>query len=156
MESLLTVSFANLSSRDNTRIRKGLRQIEGLLAQVCLSSARLSPHKRSRSELPAGGKADRRADAKAIKELRNDAAFREFFRLQEGFGWNGISSIHPEDNLQAQALTKKHLSRQPPHSSPRTSNGPTSNLPHRPLNPFHPRCPPRPPTPPSTLAHSVQ
>jgi len=77
MESLLALSFDNLSSRDNIKIRKGLRQIEGLLAQICLNNARLSPQKRSRSE------------CKQLRDLRKDAAFREFFRLQEGFRWNG-------------------------------------------------------------------
>ncbi|KXL47640.1 hypothetical protein M433DRAFT_63926 [Acidomyces richmondensis BFW] len=81
MESLLALSFNNLSSRDNTKIRKGLRQIEGLLAQICLSNARLSPQKRSRSE------------CKQLRDLRKDAAFREFFRLQEGFKWNVASRL---------------------------------------------------------------
>jgi hypothetical protein len=89
MENLLSLSFDNVSSRDSARIRKGLRQIEGLLAQICLSSGRLSPHKRAKSEISEGGK--RRAEAKAFKDLRKDAAFREFFRLQEGFRWNGMA-----------------------------------------------------------------
>jgi hypothetical protein len=83
MESLLSLSFSNISSRDAGKIRKGLRQIEGLLAQICLS-------------MPGG--VDRRASvidlqrpptSKKLGELRHDPAFREFFRLQDGFEWNG-------------------------------------------------------------------
>lgn len=86
MESLLSVSFDNISSRDSTRIRKGLRQIEGLLAQICLSrSTSRSPHKRKSSVL-----SDKQQDSpKRLRELKSDPAFREFFRLQEGFQWNG-------------------------------------------------------------------
>ncbi|KAK0930457.1 hypothetical protein LTR29_016702 [Friedmanniomyces endolithicus] len=89
MESLLTLSFASLSSRDIPRIRKGLRQIEGLLAQICLSNNRLSPHKRKTSVV---NDADKR-ECKQLRELRRDAAFREFFRLQEGFKWNVASRL---------------------------------------------------------------
>jgi len=91
MESLLSLSFDNLSSRETSRIRKGLRQIEGLLAQICLqhppshSPHKLSPHKRSKSD----GLQKQQGSPKPLKELRKDAAFREFFRLQEGFRWNG-------------------------------------------------------------------
>jgi hypothetical protein len=80
MESLLSLAFDNISSVDTTKIRKGLRQIEGLLAQICLSSAPArSPRKGS----------DGMAEAKGLSVLREDAAFREFFRLQEGFRCNG-------------------------------------------------------------------
>ncbi|KAK4952738.1 hypothetical protein LTR10_009545 [Elasticomyces elasticus] len=89
MESLLSVSFACLSSRDTSRIRKGLRQIEGLLAQICLSNNRLSPHKRKTSVI---NDADKR-ECKQLRELRKDAAYREFFRLQEGFKWNVASRL---------------------------------------------------------------
>ena len=86
MESLLSVSFDNISSRDSTKIRKGLRQIEGLLAQICLSKANLlSPHKRKSSVLSGR----QQSSPKKLCELKNDPAFREFFRLQEGFQWNG-------------------------------------------------------------------
>jgi hypothetical protein len=86
MESLLSLSFDNISSRDCLKIRKGLRQIEGLLAQICLSKATSrSPHKRKSSAL-----GDKRQDGmKQLVELKQDPAFREFFRLQEGFQWNG-------------------------------------------------------------------
>ena len=93
MESLLSLSFDNISSRDGHKIRKGLRQIEGLLAQICLSSSSskraLSPQKRKSSQSvdsPQSG-------PKRLCELRGDAAFREFFRLQESFQWNGEVSI---------------------------------------------------------------
>jgi len=86
MESLLSLSFASLSSRDTSRIRKGLRQIEGLLAQICLSNNRSSPHKRKTSVI---NDADKR-EPKQLRDMKKDAAFREFFRLQEGFRWNGM------------------------------------------------------------------
>ncbi|KAK3069430.1 hypothetical protein LTR53_012235 [Teratosphaeriaceae sp. CCFEE 6253] len=89
MESLLSLSFASLSSRDTSRIRKGLRQIEGLLAQICLSSSRQSPQKRKTSAVSDGEK----RECKQLREMRKDAAFREFFRLQEGFRWNVASRL---------------------------------------------------------------
>ncbi|KAK5124730.1 hypothetical protein LTR85_001443 [Meristemomyces frigidus] len=89
MESLLSLSFDNLSSRDTSRIRKGLRQIEGLLAQIALSSSKLSPHKRKSSAVNNA----LQAECKKLGELRRDAAFREFFRLQEGFRWNVASRL---------------------------------------------------------------
>lgn len=88
MESLLSLSFDNLSSRDSNRISKGLRQIEGLLARLCLSSERLSPHKRQKSSVDQD---QRHGESKGLRELRKDAAFREFFRLQEGFQYNGMT-----------------------------------------------------------------
>ena len=86
MESLLSLSFDNISSRDSTKIRKGLKQIEGLLAQICLSrSHSQSPHKRKSSVLSD----KQQPSPKKLGELKQDAAYREFFRLQEGFQWNG-------------------------------------------------------------------
>lgn len=87
MESLLSVAFENISSRDGARIRKGLRQIEGLLAQICLSqTSPRSPHKRKSSVL---SEQQQHKSPKMLRELKSDPAFREFFRLQEGFQWNG-------------------------------------------------------------------
>src|ERR1700750_954400 len=89
MESLLSVAFDNISSRDSSKIRKGLRQIEGLLAQICLSKAQSkSPHKRKSSALSN----KQQASPKKLSELKSDPAFREFFRLQEGFQCNGMCS----------------------------------------------------------------
>lgn len=87
MEALLSLSFDNISSRDSTKIRKGIRQIEGLVAQIILSkSPGRSPNKRRSSALN-----DKQQDApKQLGELKQDAAFREFFRLQNGFQWNGM------------------------------------------------------------------
>ena len=90
MESLLSLSFSNLSSRDTPRIRKGLRQIEGLLAQIALSASnRLSPHKRKTSVVEVEERDGGATKCRVLSELRRDAAYREFFRLQEGFRWNG-------------------------------------------------------------------
>ena len=93
MESLLSVAFDNISSRDAARIRKGLRQIEGLLAQICLSrSDSQSPHKRKSSVLSER----QHVSPKKLSELKSDPAFREFFRLQEGFQCNSECPIELE------------------------------------------------------------
>lgn len=87
MEALLSLSFDNLSSYDQPKICKGLRQVEGLLAQICLSStssSKTSAEKR-RSVIDPGKEPPPR---KALAELVNDPAFREFFKLQDGFEWN--------------------------------------------------------------------
>jgi hypothetical protein len=88
MESLLSLAFDNLSSYDGPKIRKGLRQVEGLLAQICLSNAN-SQNDRHRRR----GSEDDNSDAstssqKDLGQLSQDPAFREFFKLQEGFEWN--------------------------------------------------------------------
>lgn len=86
MEALLSLSFDNLSSYDQSKIRKGLRQVEGLLAQICLSSSSpKSAAEKRRSVIDPGKEPPRR---KPLHELVNDPAFREFFKLQEGFEWN--------------------------------------------------------------------
>jgi hypothetical protein len=89
MESLLSLSFDNISSKNPKKVGKGFRQIEGLLAQICLSSsAHQSPVKRTPSaeQQSAGSKA---TSQKHLHDLVEDLAFREFFRLQESFEWNG-------------------------------------------------------------------
>lgn len=97
MESLLSVSFDNISSRDSTKIRKGLRQIEGVLAQICLSKPKSqSPHKRKSSVLSD----KQQASPKKLSELKDDPAFREFFRLQEGFQCNGTETRRYEQTSQ--------------------------------------------------------
>jgi hypothetical protein len=84
MEALLSLSFDNLSSYDQTKIRKGLRQVEGLLAQICLSSPQ-SQHERRRSVVDPGKEPPLR---KTLADMGQDPAFREFFKLQDGFEWN--------------------------------------------------------------------
>jgi hypothetical protein len=90
MEALLSLSFDNLSSYDGAKIRKGLRQVEGLLAQICLSSnppsRQVTPTGRPRSMINDPGKEP--PARKQLSELKDDPAFREFFKLQEGFEWN--------------------------------------------------------------------
>jgi hypothetical protein len=86
MEALLSLSFDNLSSYDQSKIRKGLRQVEGLLAQICLSSSSpKSAAEKRRSVIDPGKEPPPR---KPLHELVDDPAFREFFKLQEGFEWN--------------------------------------------------------------------
>lgn len=94
MESLLSVSFDNISSKDITKIRKGLRQIESLLAQICLNNGSAGAHQPQ----SAVKESNRRQSAmlldaapKTLQALSDDLAFREFFRLQESFEWNGKS-----------------------------------------------------------------
>jgi len=84
MESLLYLSFDNISSRDTTKIKKGLRQIEGLLAQICLVGSRSKAHKRSASTVT-----EEDTGLRTLEQIAADPAFREFFRLQESFDGNG-------------------------------------------------------------------
>ncbi|RCI09151.1 hypothetical protein L249_1560 [Ophiocordyceps polyrhachis-furcata BCC 54312] len=71
------------SIRTQRCIRKGLRQVEGLLAQICLSD--------SDGQQP-----------KDLGRLSHDPAFREFFKLQEGFEWNvALRLIGSLDRLMA-------------------------------------------------------
>jgi len=85
MEALLSLSFDNLSSYDQSKIRKGLRQVEGLLAQICLSSPQIGTERRRSSVIDPDKEPARR---KELCDMGDDPAFREFFKLQEGFEWN--------------------------------------------------------------------
>ncbi|THC93811.1 hypothetical protein EYZ11_006700 [Aspergillus tanneri] len=85
METLLAHSFDYLSSYEPSKVRKGLRQVEGLLAQICLSKSKQPPSDKRRSLLSFGAP---QPIPKALVELKDDPAFREFFKLQEGFQWN--------------------------------------------------------------------
>jgi Cell division control protein 14, SIN component len=84
MEILLTHSFDYLSSSSPPKIRKGLRQVEGLLAQICLS--RSPPPNKRHSMVPLGQQAS--PSSKRLVDLKDDPAFREFFKLQQSFQWN--------------------------------------------------------------------
>ena len=86
MESLLSLSFDYLSSFDAVKIRKGLRQLEGLLAQICLSRSS-SPIDRQKSVAITPNRVEEQP-VKDLAMLGEDPAFREFFKLQEGFEWN--------------------------------------------------------------------
>lgn len=85
METLLSLSFDYLSSPSPQKIRKGLRQVEGLLAQICLSKTTSAINKRH-SMLALGSTPS--ASPKRLTELHLDPAFREFYKLQQGFQWN--------------------------------------------------------------------
>ncbi|KAF4628193.1 hypothetical protein G7Y89_g9957 [Cudoniella acicularis] len=85
MEALLSLAFDNLSSYDQGKIRKGLRQVEGLLAQICLSSNSKSAAEKRRSVIDPGKEPP---PLKTLGDLGNDLAFVEFFKLQNGFEWN--------------------------------------------------------------------
>ena len=90
MESLLSLSFDYLSSYDGVKIRKGLRQLEGLLAQICLCPT--PPTDRPSSVITNGAS---KQTTKELSSLKDDPAFREFFKLQEGFEWNGTLANLP-------------------------------------------------------------
>lgn len=91
MEALLSLAFDNIASKDTQKIRKGLRQIEGLLAQICLSGSKAKQttpgHRRSATAINLGEQHE--PTPKKLGQVAEDPAFREFFRLQEGFEWNG-------------------------------------------------------------------
>ena len=89
MESLLSLSFDYLSSFDTGKIRKGLRQLEGLLAQICLSRSGNSPSTAAEKRRSVAVGSGKDQIPKELAQLKNDPAFREFFKLQEGFEWNG-------------------------------------------------------------------
>ncbi|KAL1888691.1 hypothetical protein Sste5346_009397 [Sporothrix stenoceras] len=83
MEALLSLAFDNLSSYDGPKIKKGLKQVEGLLAPICLSSSKA---KRRQSTIDDSN--EHTPSHKTLEELNDDPAFFEFFKLQEGFEWN--------------------------------------------------------------------
>lgn len=87
MESLLSLSFDYLSSFDGLKIKKGLRQLEGLLAQICLSRSAPTPGAERRQPVASCQVSEQHT--KELASLKDDPAFREFFKLQEGFEWNG-------------------------------------------------------------------
>ncbi|KKK14111.1 hypothetical protein P175DRAFT_0159746 [Aspergillus ochraceoroseus IBT 24754] len=85
MEALLAHSFDYLSSYEPTKVRKGLRQVEGLLAQICLSRTKRPVSDKRKSPLLFDSP---QPSCKALSDLKDDPAFREFFKLQDGFQWN--------------------------------------------------------------------
>ncbi|KAF3761107.1 cell division control 14, SIN component [Cryphonectria parasitica EP155] len=89
MEHLLSVSFDHLASFDGPKIKKGLRQIDGLLAQVCLSAHDAAAKKRKVSTNGSHSPNEHQSRSRySLSDLSGDAAFREFFKLQDGFQWN--------------------------------------------------------------------
>ena len=85
METLLSHSFDYLASQSSQKVRKGLRQLEGLLSQICLSKSKPAVNKRYSlllTPVPSN------ASSKKLAELHHDLAYREFFRLQQSFQWN--------------------------------------------------------------------
>jgi hypothetical protein len=88
MESLLSLSFDHLASYDASKIRKGLKQLEGLLAQIVLSRSGRTPSHSRRQSIANATATPAAAAPKELAQLQHDPAFREFFKLQEGFEWN--------------------------------------------------------------------
>ncbi|KAL6709130.1 hypothetical protein ACN47E_001946 [Coniothyrium glycines] len=95
MEALLSLAFDNIASKDTQKIRKGLRQIEGMLAQICLASGKSKSatpgHRRNASAINLGEQPQ--STPKKLGQLAEDPAFREFFRLQDGFEWNVVTRV---------------------------------------------------------------
>ncbi|KAK5937043.1 hypothetical protein PMZ80_010792 [Knufia obscura] len=86
METLLSHSFDYLSSASPQKIRKGLRQVEGLLAQICMSKTTNPANKRH--SMLALGSTPPPSSPKKLTDLHADPAYREFFKLQQSFQWN--------------------------------------------------------------------
>ncbi|KAI1434328.1 putative cell division control protein [Xylaria sp. CBS 124048] len=106
MENLLSLAFDNLSSYDGAKIRKGLRQVEGLLANICLSRGDSSSKERRASVAKDGGQSPGASSPtpgpKNLADLADDPAFYEFFKLQEGFEWNvAVRLVNTLDRLLA-------------------------------------------------------
>ncbi|KAI1875314.1 hypothetical protein JX265_004372 [Neoarthrinium moseri] len=96
-------AFDHLSSYDGAKIRKGLRQVEGLLATICLS-------KKDDDRDPGGGgllfdddePPRSPTSPKNLAEISEDPAFEQFFKLQEGFEWNvALRLVNALDRLLA-------------------------------------------------------
>lgn len=87
METLLSHSFDYLTSPSPPKIRKGLRQLEGLLAQICLSKQTTQQNKRH-SLLVLPSQTAPQSEPKKLTDLHIDPAYREFFKLQQSFQWN--------------------------------------------------------------------
>ncbi|KAH8671132.1 putative cell division control protein [Xylariales sp. PMI_506] len=101
MENLLSVAFDYLSSYDGPKVRKGLRQVEGLLASICLSRDKNNKDK-ARDKDKDPGDEDESLPPKNLAELSEDPAFYEFFKLQEGFEWNvALRLVNTLDRLLA-------------------------------------------------------
>ncbi|KAI1284014.1 putative cell division control protein [Xylaria sp. FL0933] len=107
MENLLSLAFDNLSSYDGVKIRKGLRQVEGLLANICLSRRQQETGKDRRASTAREPGQEQESppptpNCKNLSELADDPAFYEFFKLQEGFEWNvAVRLVNTLDRLLA-------------------------------------------------------
>ncbi|KAI2640287.1 putative cell division control protein [Xylaria nigripes] len=102
MENLLSLAFDNLSSYDSAKIRKGLRQVEGLLANICLSRQDASKDRRASVAREATQPQESSISTKKLSDLADDPAFYEFFKLQEGFEWNvAVRLVNTLDRLLA-------------------------------------------------------
>ncbi|KAI1764138.1 cell division control 14, SIN component [Hypoxylon sp. FL1150] len=88
MENLLSLAFDNLSSYDGPKIRKGLRQVEGLLANICLARPHSKDRRASTMIKDPGLNMEEESPPQVLPDITDDPAFYEFFKLQEGFEWN--------------------------------------------------------------------
>ncbi|ETN43905.1 uncharacterized protein HMPREF1541_11036 [Cyphellophora europaea CBS 101466] len=94
MEALLSHSFDYLTSPSPPKIRKGLRQLEGLLAQLTLQAATSSAPEPSKalalkSNPPSAPLSTKPTSTpKPLSSLPQDPAFRTFYNLQNTFQYN--------------------------------------------------------------------
>ena len=72
MDSLVSAACTNLTSTSTIRIRKGLRQIDSLFAQICLTATSVG----SQAVTP-------------LLDVKQDPAFLEFCQLQDRHDCNG-------------------------------------------------------------------
>ena len=93
MDVLLSLAFDNISSSDLSKIRKGLRQIEGILAQICLSSPAMQSPSKRRASLLQPPTATPVPKSKTLADLPSDPAFLTFFHLQDTFSHNLCSRL---------------------------------------------------------------
>ncbi|TVY80296.1 Cell division control protein [Lachnellula suecica] len=102
MEALLSLAFDNLASHAQEKHLKGLRQIDALLAEVCLSSpAPKSTAEKRRSVIDPGKEPP---PLKTLGELSSDPGFRAFFMMQDSFEGNiAVRLIALLDKLLGQA-----------------------------------------------------
>ena len=124
MENLLSLAFDNLSSYDGPKIRKGLRQVEGLLANICLSNPQKQQkkHKAGQNSISSNKGYDNYEDEdengdrpptppppRTLADMSDDPAFSEFFKLQEGFEWNvALRLVNTLDRLLAKGADGQH------------------------------------------------
>ena len=118
MDRLLTLSLTLLTSRTPPKIRKGLRQIECLLAQICLSSPSTrhpstnTPSKRASlapPPPPTGFQAvvpPASANHHTLHTLPHDAAYTTFHKLQTHITYN--IPTHLLSVLNSLLSTKSH------------------------------------------------
>lgn len=106
----MSLAFDNLSSYDGPKIKKGIKQVDSLLAQICLS--RHPKKDQKKDSKPTDQDKDGSPSSpprRRLSDLTDDLAFHEFFKLQEGFEWNiAMRLIGAIDRLMATNNNGQH------------------------------------------------